>query len=86
MDPCAPESFVDVDVAHSGKGALVQERGLHRSAAARETCAQLGRREAIGQRLRAKARVEVGIELVRLQHEPGAEASDVAIRNVRSVV
>ena len=38
------------------------------------------------ERLRADPRVEVGLELARLEQEPRAEAPDVAIGDVRSVV
>src|ERR1700724_3606416 len=57
MDARAPERLVDVDVPHSGEGALVEQRGLDRRAPAGETLSQSCGREAVGQLLAAAARV-----------------------------
>ena len=82
----APERLVDVDVPEAGERALVEERGLDRRATLREPLAETRRREERVERLLADARREIRLELARLEHEPGAEAPDVAVRDVRSVV
>jgi hypothetical protein len=86
MDSRAPEGLVHVDVAHSGKRALIEKRGLYGCAAAGEPGAQLCRSELVRERLRAEALVQVGIELARLEEQPRAEAPDIPICDVRSVV
>ena len=86
MEPRAPERLVDVDVPHPGERALVEERGLDRSAPPREPPPQLCRGELVGERLRAEPLVEVRIELARLEEQPRAEPSHVAIGDVRPVV
>src|SRR5438477_12443366 len=86
VDPRAPERLVDVDVSHPGQRALVEQRRLDRGAAAGQAPAELCGREFVRERLRTEALVEVGVELSGLEQQPGSEAPDVAIRNVRSVV
>ena len=86
MDARAPERLVDVDVPEAGERALVEERGLDRRAPLGEALAEPRSGEERVERLLADARREVRLELARLEDEPRAEAADVAVRNVRSVV
>jgi hypothetical protein len=81
-----PESLVDVDVAQSRDGALIEERSLDRRAAAFEPLTEAARGERALERLDAEAPVEVRLELAGLQQLPRAEASNVAIAEVRAVV
>jgi hypothetical protein len=82
----APQCLVGVDVSHARKGALVEQRRLQRRAAAGKTLAQPSGREERVQRLVAHAGGEVRIRLPRLEQEPGSEAADVPVRDIRSVV
>ena len=86
VDARAPQRLVDVDVPEAGERALVEERGLDRRAPLREPLAEPCRREERIERLLADARREVRRELARLEQEPGAEAADVAVGDVRAVV
>ena len=86
MDLRAPEGLVHVDVPHSRERALVEERRLDRRTPPRETLAQPRRREEGVERLLADAGSQIRLELARLEQEPGAEAPDIAIGYVRSVV
>ena len=86
VEPRAPQRLVDVDVPHSRKGALVEQRRLERRAAARESLSEPCRREQRIERLVADSSREVRLCLPGLEQQPRAEAPHVAVRNVRSVV
>ena len=70
-----------------GERALVEERRLDRRAA-RSRAARRARAavKAASSGSVAEPRVEVRLELARLEQEPRAEAPDVAVGDVRSVV
>ncbi len=86
MDPRPPERLVGVDVPDARDRALIEDRRLDRRAPARELSREVlglvGRRE----RLPPDPRVDVGVHFGRLEQEPRAEAADVAVGDVRSVV
>ena len=86
MDPRAPERLVDVDVPHPGERALVEQRRLHRRPPPAEAFAEPGGGEERVERLVAETRGKVRVDLARLEQLPRAEAADVAVRDVRSVV
>ena len=70
-----------------GERALVEDRRLDRRAPAREPRAEIaGAVNAALERLGADPRVEVRLELARLEQQPRAEPPHVAIGDVRSVV
>ena len=69
-----------------GEGALIEQRRLERRAAARETLAEPRGREERVERLVADAGGEVRLRFSGLEQEPGTEASDVSVCDVRSVV
>jgi len=81
-----PQGLVGVDVPHPGKCALVEERSLEGRAPAGEAHAEAGGREERVERLVADARSEVRLRLPRLEQEPRAEAPDITVSDVRSVV
>ena len=86
VDLRAPERLVRVDVPDPGQAALVEDRGLDRSLPPFERFGQAASSEGRRERLPADPRCEVRVELSRLGEEPGAEAPDVSIHDVRSVV
>ena len=86
MDLRPPERLVGVDVPDAGDRPLIEDRRLHRRPPARQLLGEVLRPVSGGERLAADARVEVGLHLGRLEQQPGAEAADVAIGDVRSVV
>ena len=86
MDCRAPESLVDIDVAEPCDRPLVEQRRLHGSATALQPLRQPAGREAALQRLDPELLREVRLELARLEQEPRAEASDIAVGDVRPVV
>jgi hypothetical protein len=86
IEPRAPERLVDVDVPHPGKRPLVQERSLERRAAARQALAELRGREERVERLVADPGAEVGLRLLRLEEQPGSEAPNVPVCDIRAVV
>jgi hypothetical protein len=86
VDARAPERLVHVDVPHPGERPLVEQCRLDGSAAAGETAAEMGRGKHGIERLLADPCGEVRLGFARLEHQPGAESPDVAIRDVRSVV
>ena len=86
MDTRPPQGLVGVDVPHACEGALIEEHSLDRRAPRCQPFAQPPGVEPALERLPAKARREVWLELVRLDEQPGAEAADVPVRDVRPVV
>ena len=82
----APERLVDVDVPQAGDGALVEQRGLDGGAASGEPSREPRSREPGPERLGAVADVQVRLHLLGLEQPPGAEAADIPVRDVRSVV
>jgi hypothetical protein len=86
VDLRPPQRFVDVDVSQPGDRSLIKERGLDRCAATLELLRESSRRERSLERLDPESLFEVRPELARLEQLPRAEAADVAIRDVRSVV
>ena len=86
VEPRAPECLVGVDVAEARERPLIEERRLQRGAAVREPGGERCRAEAARERLLPEPRREVVVQLGRFDEEPRAEAPDVAVRDVRSVV
>jgi hypothetical protein len=86
VEPRPPERLVRVDVSHPRQGALVEEGGLERCAAGCEPLAEASGREERVQRLVADAFVEIRLCLAGFEQEPRAEAPDIPVSNVRSVV
>ena len=86
MEPRTPERLVDVDVPHPGERSLVEKRRLERRAPTREALPESGSREERVERLVAHAGVEIRLRLVRLEEQPGTEAADISIGEVRAVV
>ena len=82
----APEGLVRVDVADPRDGTLVEEHGLDRRTPSGQRRCEPCRRERGGERLRPEPGREVVVQLVPLEHEPGSEAPDVSVDDVRSVV
>ena len=85
-DARAPKRLVHVDVAHSGERPLIEQSGLDRGAASSETATEMVRSEGGVERLLPHAGRQVRVRFTRLEHQPGAESPDVAVRNVRFVV
>jgi hypothetical protein len=86
MDARPPECLVGIDVPDARDAPLVEDRRLHRRAPVRECLAEALRRECRGQWLPAESRGQVRLDLVWLRQEPGSEAPDVAVHDVRTVV
>jgi hypothetical protein len=86
VDSRTPQRLVGVDVPDARDRALVEQRRLHRRAAMRERGGEVACPVARRERLPAEAGVDVRVDLVGLEEEPGAEAADVAIGDLRSVV
>src|SRR5215208_2626293 len=86
MNTRTPKRLVGVDVADSGNGTLVEDRSLDRRPPRRKPRREVARAERRVERLAADSSVDVRVQLGRIEHEPRAEASDVAIGDVRSVV
>ena len=85
MQAADPERLVDVDVAEPRDPALIEQRRLQRCASPFEPVPELGGGER-PERLRAEPRLEVRMQLTTLEELPRPEATDVAIRDVRSIV
>jgi len=86
VDPRPPEGLVGVDVADTGHGSLIEDRRLHGCATVPEAEAEIAGAERRSERLRADTRIDVGPHLVRLEQEPGSEAPDIAVGDIRPVV
>ena len=86
IEPRAPQRLVDVDVPHPRERPLVEQRSLERGAATRQALPEPGCREERIERLVADPSTEVGLRLFSLEEQPGTEAPNVPVRNVRSVV
>jgi len=86
VDLRAPERLVDVDVPEPRDCALVEERGLDGCASPFELSAETASGERAVEWLRPQALLEVGLQLADLEQLPRAEAPNVSIRDVRSVV
>ena len=86
MEARPPERFVRVDVPDAREDALVEHDGLQRRLAARQAVGQRAGGEAAAERLLADPLREVRLELAGLEEQPRAEAPDVSIGDVRSVV
>ncbi len=86
VDAGTPERLVGIDVPDAGERSLVEDRRLDRSLPGREPLTQHLRGEAGLQRLWADTRIEVGVELAGLEQQPRAEAADITVGDVRSVV
>ena len=87
MDPGTPQRFVRVDVSYPGRRSLVEQSGLHGGPSAREGIFQGARGERPLERLAPEApRGEIPIEITGLEELPRAEAANVAVGDVRSVV
>jgi hypothetical protein len=81
-----PERLVDVDVAEARDCSLIEERSLDRCPAAFQSPREPGRCERAPERLDPESLFEVGLEVFLLEQLPGAESTDIAIRDVRTVV
>jgi hypothetical protein len=86
VEACEPERFVDVDVPEPRDRSLVQECRLHGRLPLGEPLTQEAGGEALSQGLRAVLHREVRLELARLEKEPGSEAPDIPVGDVRSIV
>jgi hypothetical protein len=86
IQPRPPERLVDVDVPHPGEDALVEKRRLERRPPTRQPLPESRRGEERVEWLVPDAGVEIGLRLLWLEKQPGAEAADIAVRDVRSVV
>jgi len=86
MDLSPPERFVDIDVPEPSHRSLVEQRSLDRCATAFESLCEPPRREGALERLETQPLFEVRLQLGCLEQLPGAEAANVAICDVRSVV
>ena len=86
MDARAPERLVDVDVPEPGERALVEERRLDRRAPLRRRSPSRAAVKSASSGSSPSRVARYGVELARLEQEPGAEAADVAVGDVRSVV
>jgi len=86
VDLRPPERFVNVDVPEARDCSLIEERGLDRCPAAFQSLREPGRCERALERLDPESLFEVGLEVFRLEQLPGAESTDIAIRDVRTVV
>jgi len=86
MDARAPQRLVGIDVSHPGDRALIEESRLDRCAAPLKPARKSPSGEPALERLAPETRRQVRLQLVRLDEEPRAEAADIAIRNIRSVV
>ena len=86
MNTGSPERFVRIDVAHARDRALVEKGGFDRSATPSQELSEPFCAERSLQRLTAEALPEVRRQFVFVREQPGAEAPDVAVRDVRAVV
>ena len=86
MDPRPPERLVGVDVPDAGEAALVEDCRLDGRTATGERLRKAFRGEAPFEWLASDTGGQVGVELLRLDEKPRAEAADVSVRDVRSVV
>ena len=82
----APERLVGVDVPDARERALVEKHRFHGSAPAGEAFTQVPGTEVRPERLRPDPFVDVRIDLARLEEQPGAEAPDIRVDEIRSVV
>src|SRR5919204_205118 len=78
--------LVGVDVPHARERPLVEQCSLDRRSASPESLGEPRHREGAFEGLATNPDREVVVELVGAQHEPRAEAADVVVRDVRSVV
>src|SRR4051812_29022740 len=79
IDPSPPKRLVRIDVPDTREGALVEQSRLDGRLAALQPQGEVTRGEGGLQRLDPQPGGEVAVELVGAEHEPGAEAPDVAI-------
>jgi hypothetical protein len=86
VDARPPERLVGVDVSHAGSGPLVEERGFDGCAPRLESRSERLRGEFLSKRLFTETLRQVRDILAGLEQEPGAEAADVSVGDVRSVV
>jgi hypothetical protein len=86
MDTRTPQRFVRIDVPHAGERPLIEQRRLDRRTSLVQSLGEATCSERTRERLAPDPSCEVRLELTRLDHEPRAEASHVAVRNIRSVV
>ena len=86
MEARPPERLVGVDVPHAREQALVEDERLQGRAPAGDPVGEGPRRERPAERLGADPLREVRLELAGLEEQPGSEAADVAVGDVRSVV
>ena len=86
MDLRPPQRLVRIDVPHARKDALVEQDGFdRRPSPGEERLDRLCGEPAVEQFFPHSGR-EIRLELSRLQQQPGAEAADVTVGDVRSVV
>jgi hypothetical protein len=86
VDTRAPQRLVDVDVPEAGHRPLVEQGGLDRRTPTGEAGPEPARGECASEWLDAEAVGEVRLDLIGLEQVPGAEATDVFVPDVRSVV
>ena len=86
MDARPPQRLVGVDVPDPRDRALVEEHRLHRRPPSGELLREMLHPVRALERLPPHPRVDVRVCFVGLEEEPGAEAPDVTVRDVRAVV
>src|SRR6266516_662258 len=86
MQARPPQCLVCVDVPDAGEQPLVEQERLQRRPPPRQPVRERPRVERAPERLCPDARCQVMLELTRLEQEPCAETTDVAIGDVRAVV
>jgi hypothetical protein len=86
VEPRAPQRFVDVDVPHPGERPLVEKRRLERRSTTRQALAEPSGGEQRIERLVADPLVDIRLGLAGLEQQPRAEAPDVPVCDIRSVV
>jgi len=86
VDLCPPQCLVDVDVPEPGNRSLIEERRLDGCASPFELGGEAASSERALEWLQPEPLLEVRLQLAGLEQLPRAEAPNVSIRDVRSVV
>jgi hypothetical protein len=86
MNAGIPKSLVCIDVPDPRHDPLVEQRGFDEPPSPFQPVGELPRGEAWAKRLDTKSRRQVLVELVALEHEPGAESPNVTVGDIRAVV
>ena len=86
MDLRAPERLVGVDVPDARDRALVEDRRLDRGSPALELLAPGASPDTAASGSRPDARIDIGVHFGRFEQQPRAEAPNIAVGDVRTVV